>query len=151
MLRSWIALALLAIVFAVGSSDAVDCTSSKFKDDLEAAKKLASNTILALYASATHQEIVDAVLAKTKDTIVSFDYTETVKGDTISFDYKIVSACDHTTTTVVSDESSKSTSNTKTTSTKETGTKTSSSLLLTRKRTNFYIIASVHFSVEHRC
>ena len=103
MLRSWITLAFVAIVFAVGSSDAANCTATTIKQDLDAAKVVAADIIIDQYALATKEQIIKQVMDKTKDTIISFDYTVTQKDNTISIDYKIISACNETTTTVLPD------------------------------------------------
>lgn len=102
-------MALIAIVFAVGSSDAANCTATTFKQDLEKAKVDASNLILEEYAKSTKEQIIKKFMDLYNDKIVSFEYTLTEKADTITIDYKIICACNETTTTVLPDGTKKTT------------------------------------------
>lgn len=103
MLRICFYLAMIAILLAVRSSEAANCTATTFTQQLDAAKLAASKIIADEYANTTKAQIIQQLMKQFKDTVVSFDYTVTQNGDTISIDYNIVSACNETTTTVSSD------------------------------------------------
>ncbi len=109
MLRTCLLMAILAILCAVRSADAVNCTSTSFKQDLDATKLAASQIIAEDYATKTKEQIIAKLMEEFKDTVISFDYTVTQKGDTTTIEYKIISACNETTTTTLPDGTKKTT------------------------------------------
>jgi len=96
-------MAILAIMFVVRSSEAANCTSASFTQDVDAAQLAASKIIAADYATLTKQQILQTLLQQFNDTIVSFDYNVTQNASSISIEYKILFACNLTTTTALPD------------------------------------------------
>ena len=109
MFRIYVSLAIVALIFAVRSSDAANCTATTFKQDINATQLAASNLIAADYANSTKAQIVQKFMDEFGDKVVSFDYNVTQVGDTVSFSYKIIYACNETTTTVLPDGSTNTT------------------------------------------
>ena len=109
MLRSWIYMALIAIVFAVGSSDAAECTSMQFNQELNTAELAIGEISLEEFQKSNKEQLIKKIMALSNNTIVSFDYTVTVKNSVASVDYKILLACNETTTTVLPDGTKKTT------------------------------------------
>jgi general stress protein CsbA len=102
--------AMVAIVLAVRSSQAANCTSNTYTQSLDAIKLKASQIIVADYVNTTKAQILQQLKNLFNDTVVGFDYTATQTGDSININYTIVSACNETTTTVTSDGTQKTTS-----------------------------------------
>jgi hypothetical protein len=109
MFRICLSLAIVALLLAVRSSHAANCTATTFQQDMNATQLAASKLLAADYANSTKQQIVQQFLNEFGDKVVSFDYNVTQNGSTVSFTYKIIYACNETTTTVLPDGSNKTT------------------------------------------
>jgi hypothetical protein len=103
MSRNYCYIAILTIIFVVRSSEAVNCTTTSFQQDLDATEVAASKTIAADYANSTKAQIVANLMKQFNNSVVSFDYTVTQNGSTISIKYQIIFACNETSTTVLPD------------------------------------------------
>ncbi len=104
-------MAIVAIMFVVRSSDAVNCTSTTFIQSLSAIQLNASQIIAEDYATLTKQQIIQTVFEKYNDTVVSFDYNVTTSADSTTIQYKIIFACNLITTTVLPDGTTTTTTN----------------------------------------
>lgn len=102
-------MAFIAIIVTVRSSQAANCTATSFKQDLSAAELAASKLIAAEYATSTKEQIIAKFMKENTGSIVSFDYTITTNGDKTTIDYKIILACNETTTTILPDGTKKTT------------------------------------------
>lgn len=98
-------MALLAIVFAVGSSDAANCTKTTFTEQLAAAELAAKKLIAEKYATLTKEQIIKKFLEDYHETVISFTFTIVEKGDDCQIEYQIILACNETTTKTLSDGS----------------------------------------------
>ena len=107
MLRTSLYLAVIATIFLVRSSDAANCTSTSFNQQIATEDIQASITDAVQYATATKEQIISQLTEKYKDTIASIDFQVTETEDSISIAYKVIFACDETTTIVMPDGSSK--------------------------------------------
>ena len=105
MLRIGFYVAVVAIALAVRSSEAANCTSTTYTQQLDAAKLKASQIIATDYATMTKDQIMAQLKSVFNDTVVSFDYTVTQVGNSININYTIISSCNETTTTTTSDGS----------------------------------------------
>ena len=103
MFRTCWYVAMIAIIVSVRSSQAANCTATSFKQQLSAAELSASNIIAENYASKTKEQIIDLFMQQNLNSVVSFDYTVTQNGDKTTIDYKIICACNETTTTILPD------------------------------------------------
>ncbi len=110
MLRIGFYVAVVVILLAVRSSEAANCSLTTYTQGIDAAKLQASQIIASEYATSTKDQIMAQLKNVFNDTVVSFDYTIVQTGDTINITYKIVSACNDTSTTTLSDGSTKTTS-----------------------------------------
>ena len=106
MLRTCLYLALVATIFLVRSSDAANCTSTSFNQEIATDDIQASITDAVQYATATKDQIIAKLTDKYKDTVASIDFTVTESEDSISIAYKIIFACNETTTIVLPDGTS---------------------------------------------
>ena len=109
MLRTSIYMALIAMACLVRLSDAANCTLSSFKQDFSAIQLSAAKIIAEEYASATNEQIVAQILDLYKESIVYVDFKKTQNNDTVTIDYKIIFACNDTTTSTMPDGSTKTT------------------------------------------
>ena len=109
MFRTGIYMAVVAMIYLVHSSDAANCTSTSFKQDLSATQLAASQVIASDYATSTKDQIVAKLLELFKESVVFIDYTVTENGDSVNIAYKIIFACNETTTTVLPDGTTKKT------------------------------------------
>ncbi len=109
MLRTCFYMAIVAIILAVRSSEAANCTLASYAQDLSAIQLAASNLLTDDYATLTKDQIVKKFLDEFNDTVVSFNYTVTQNADTVSFKFNILFACNETTTTTQSDGTSTTT------------------------------------------
>lgn len=109
MFRTGIFMALIAMAYLVHSSDAVNCTSTSFKQELSAAQLAASKLIAAEYANSTKEQIVAKLKEMFNETATFIDCNVTRDGDAVRIDYKIIFACNETTTTVLPDGTSRTT------------------------------------------
>lgn len=107
MLRTCWYLAIIAILYAVRSTDAANCTATTFQQQMSAVQLAASKIIAQDYATETKAQIVDQLMKQYNGTVVSFDYTVTQVGDNTTISYKIILACNETTVTVLPDGTQK--------------------------------------------
>ena len=110
-------MAVFAMSYLVQSSDALNCTSTSFNQDLSATQFQAAQVIASDYATNTKDQIVVKLMEIFKESVVFIDYTVTQTGDTVNINYKIVFNCINTTTTVLPDGTTKITEKKSTTNT----------------------------------
>ena len=109
MLRIALWVALVSILYTIRSTDAANCTATSFKQNLTATQFAAANIIAADYATSTKEQIIAKLLETFKESVINIDYTVNQTGDSVSIAYKIIFACNETTTTVLPDGSKKTT------------------------------------------
>jgi len=96
-------MAIIAMMFVIRSSVAINCTQSTFQQDLDQAKVAAAQLIVDDYATETQQQIIQQIYDQYGAEIIQADYTVTKTSTGISISYQFIFACNETTTTTQPD------------------------------------------------
>ncbi len=101
MLRTYYYMAIIAIMYAVRSSEAINCTqaflSQNFtQDTLDGANKIANE-----YGSLTQAQILQSLYDEFNGTLVSASYNVTTVGSNTFINYEFVFGCDNITVTIL--------------------------------------------------
>ena len=103
MLRFKFLMAFIAMIYLINPSETTDCASTTFQQEVSAVKLAASKIIVEDYCSATKEQIIEKIKEKYGEKIVSIDYTMNKTDTSCKIDYKIIFACNETTTTTLPD------------------------------------------------
>jgi len=107
MLRTCFYVACIAIIFAVRSSDAANCTSTQFMQDVDKATLAAANIIAEDYATSTKAEIIAKIRKELDPNIIDVSLNITQTADQVSVAYKLIFACNETVITYLPDGTQK--------------------------------------------
>ncbi|CAF1312153.1 unnamed protein product, partial [Rotaria sordida] len=94
MLHTYYYLAIIAIIFCVRSSEAIDCTSTSFQQDLNAAELAASKILADEFGDSTAEQIQAEFAEQFGEDADSINVTVTQVGDTITIEYLLLFNCD---------------------------------------------------------
>jgi hypothetical protein len=107
MLRTCLLVALVTIIYTIRSTNAANCTSTYFTQDINATLLAASSLTPADYANSTRDQLIDQFYKLFCEPIVFFEYNITQTNDSVSFAFTIIYGCNETTTTVSPDGTTK--------------------------------------------
>ncbi|CAF1171957.1 unnamed protein product, partial [Rotaria sordida] len=94
MLHTYYYLAIIAIIFCVRSSEAIDCTSTSFQQDLNAAELAASKILADEFGDSTAEQIQAEFAEQFGEDADSINVTVTQVSDTITIEYLLLFNCD---------------------------------------------------------
>ena len=107
MFRTFISITLIVIVYSIHFSNAANCTSATFNHDLDVAKVTLSKINVTDYAAVTGDQIGDQLKELFNETVVHTNCTVTKTNNVYSIAYKIIYGCNDTTSTVLSNGTTK--------------------------------------------
>ncbi len=96
-------MALVAIIFAVRSSEGAECQSATFYSEVNKTMLDAANILAEHYAQNTTNQILASIKKNSDPNVISLNLTTTTVDDVCSITYKILIACNETVITTLPD------------------------------------------------